>query len=63
MAEEKACKKCGFIISHGSTCPVCGSKELTNKWNSYVIIVNAEKSAIAQKLGININSTFAIDVR
>ncbi len=63
MAEEKACKKCGMIISHGNTCPVCGSKELSAKWSSYIIVINAEKSQIAQKLGININSTFAVDVK
>ncbi len=63
MGDEKACKKCGMIISHGDTCPVCGSKELTNKWNSYIIVINAEKSQIAQKLGISINSTFAVDAK
>lgn len=52
-----------MILSHGSVCPICGSKDLTNKWNSYVVILNFEKSAIAQKLNININSTFAIDVK
>ncbi len=62
MPEEKACKKCGFIISAGDTCPICGSKELTNKWNSYVIILNVEKSALAIKLGIPINGRFAINL-
>ncbi|MEM0149383.1 MAG: transcription elongation factor subunit Spt4 [Candidatus Micrarchaeaceae archaeon] len=61
--EDKACKNCGFVISHGDVCPVCGSKELTTKWSSYVIIINAEKSEIAKKLGASINSTFAIDVK
>jgi DNA-directed RNA polymerase subunit E" len=63
MAEDKACKGCGFIINRGDTCPVCGSKELTNKWNSYIIVINAEKSVVAQKLSITLNSTFAIDVK
>ena len=63
MADEKACKKCGMIISHGDTCPVCGSKELTNKWSSYIIVLNADKSDVAKKLNITINSTFAIDVK
>ncbi len=63
MPEEKACKGCGFILSHGDTCPVCGSKELTGKWNSYIIVINAERSQIAQKLKISINSSFAIDVK
>ncbi len=63
MTDEKACKKCGMVISHGDVCPVCGSKELTNKWGSYIIMLNADKSEIAKKLNISMNSTFAIDVR
>ena len=63
MAEEKACKNCGFIISHGTTCPICGSTELTNKWGSYIVVFDAEKSKLARKLNISLNSTFAIDVK
>ncbi len=63
MVEEKACKNCGLVLSHGNVCPACGSKELTNKWSSYVIVFNCEKSAIAQKLNININSTIAVDIK
>jgi len=60
--EEKACKNCRLIISHGDTCPSCGSKELTTKWGSPVIILNAEKSDIAKKLGLKMNSTYAVNV-
>jgi DNA-directed RNA polymerase subunit E" len=63
MADEKACRDCGFIISHGDTCPICGSKNLTNKWNSYIIVINPEKSQLAQKLNIKVASTFAIDTK
>ena len=61
--EEKACKNCRLLISHGDTCPVCGSKELTTKWSGYAIIFNAEKSAIAKKLSITTNSTYAINIK
>lgn len=61
--EEKACKMCRLIISHGDTCPVCGSKELTTKWSGYAIILNAEKSQIAKTLGLKINSTYAINIK
>jgi DNA-directed RNA polymerase subunit E" len=61
--EEKACKMCRLIISHGDVCPICGSKELTTKWSGSVIILNAEKSEIAKKLGIKINSTYAINIK
>lgn len=61
--EEKACRNCKLIISHGDTCPSCGSKELTNKWSGYAIILNAEKSSIAKLLGVKINSTYAINIK
>lgn len=61
--EEKACKECRLIISHGDTCPICGSKDLTNKWSGYMIILNAEKSQIAQKFSLKMNSTYAINIK
>ncbi|MGD0729039.1 MAG: transcription elongation factor subunit Spt4 [Candidatus Micrarchaeaceae archaeon] len=61
--EEKACRNCRLIISHGDTCPSCGSKDLTTKWSGYAIIINAEKSSIAKLLGVKINSTYAINIK
>jgi RNA polymerase subunit RPABC4/transcription elongation factor Spt4 len=46
--EEKACRNCRLVISHGDTCPSCGSKDLTTKWSGYAIVINAEKSSIAK---------------
>ena len=39
--DEKACRNCKLIISHGDVCPSCGSKDLTTKWSGYAIILNA----------------------
>lgn len=61
--DEKACRNCKLVISHGDTCPSCGSKELTTKWSGYAIILNAEKSSIAKMLGVKLNSTYAINIR
>jgi DNA-directed RNA polymerase subunit E" len=61
--EQKACKNCRLLITHGDVCPSCGSKELTTKWRSYAIIFNADKSAIAKKIGAKLNSTYAINIR
>jgi DNA-directed RNA polymerase subunit E" len=61
--EEKACRNCRLIISHGDTCPSCGSKELTTKWSGYAIVINAEKSSIAKLLGVKLNSTYAINIK
>lgn len=59
---EKACKNCKVIIAQGDVCPMCGSSNLTSKWNGYVVIMNVEKSEIAKKLGISANGTYAINV-
>lgn len=61
--DEKACKNCKLLISHGDVCPICGSRELTTKWSGYAIILNAEKSAVAKKLDLKVNSTYVINVR
>ena len=60
--EDRACRSCHMLISHGDTCPVCGGKEFTDRWNGYVIMFNAEKSALAKILGIKVNSAYAISV-
>ncbi|MCL5430532.1 MAG: hypothetical protein M1504_03590 [Candidatus Marsarchaeota archaeon] len=61
--EGKVCKKCRLVITHGDKCPLCGSSELTTKWSSYVIVLNAEKSDIANKIGAKVNSTFALNIK
>ena len=61
--DEKACRNCRLVISHGDTCPSCGSKDLTTKWSGYAIVINAEKSSIAKLLGVKLNSTYAINIK
>ncbi len=60
--EEKACRNCKIIISHGDKCPICGEKDLTGKWSGYVIVLNAEKSSAAHMLNVKMNSTYAISI-
>jgi len=57
---EKVCKNCRLIISQGSVCPICGQSKMTLKWSGYVVVLNAEKSDIAKKLGIKINGSYAL---
>ncbi|MDE1857226.1 MAG: DNA-directed RNA polymerase subunit E'' [Candidatus Micrarchaeota archaeon] len=61
--EEKACKSCRLLIRSGDTCPLCGSKSITSKWSSYVIVLNAERSEVAQKLGIKVNELYALNIK
>ena len=60
---ERACKKCHYIVSEGTTCPVCGGGELTEKWNSYLVIFDPSKSELAKKIDAKVPGKYAVRVR
>jgi DNA-directed RNA polymerase subunit E" len=60
---EKACKNCRFIVSEGNKCPNCGGTELTDKWSSYLIIFNAEKSELAKKIDAKMPGKYALRIK
>jgi DNA-directed RNA polymerase subunit E" len=62
MTKEKACKNCKAIYE-GEKCPKCGSKESTDSFKGRIVVLNPEKSEIAQKLDIKGKGNFAIKVR
>ncbi|MFP3909499.1 MAG: transcription elongation factor subunit Spt4 [Archaeoglobaceae archaeon] len=59
---EVACRNCKFINIDSSACKNCGSTDLTKEWYGYVIIINPEKSEMAQKLGIKLPGKYALKV-
>lgn len=59
---EKACKKCGLIVT-GSSCPVCKSSSLSSDWSGVVIVLDPEESQIAKKLKITKPGKYAINIR
>ena len=63
MTKSKACKLCGSIVEEGDKCPQCGSKELTDSFKGRAVILNPEKSEVAQKLNIKEKGNFAIKTR
>jgi len=60
---EKACKKCRFIVSEGSKCPNCGNTELTDKWSSYLIVFDPEKSELAKKIEAKLPGKYALRIK
>ena len=62
MAKAKACRMCRRIFE-GEKCPSCGSKESTESFKGRVVVLNPEKSEIANKLKIKEKGNFAIKVR
>jgi DNA-directed RNA polymerase subunit E" len=59
MVKEKACKICARIYE-GDECPNCGAKETTDSFKGKIIVLNPEKSEIAEKLKIKAKGIFAI---
>ena len=63
MAKQRACKICKTIFERTEKCPNCGSKDFTDSFKGRIVIVNPEKSEIAQKLNFKQRGDFAIKTR
>ena len=63
MAKPKACKLCKTIVEEGEKCPNCESKELTEGFKGRIVVLNPEKSELAQKVGLKEKGNFAIKTR
>ncbi|UCD72822.1 MAG: transcription elongation factor Spt4 [Candidatus Bathyarchaeota archaeon] len=59
---EKACRSC-HLISSGHICPNCKSTNLSDDWTGIAIVLNPERSLIAQKMDVNKPGRYAIRVR
>lgn len=62
MAKLKACKICKTIYE-GEKCTSCDSREGTEGFKGRVVVINPEKSEIAQKLNLKSKGNFAIKAR
>lgn len=62
MAKQKACKICKKIYE-GDKCPLCEANESTDSFKGRIIVIDPEKSEIAQKINIKQKGEFAIKVR
>ena len=63
MPKEKACKICNRIYDSSDKCPNCDAKESTESFKGRTVILNPEKSEIAQKLKIRNKGSYAIKTR
>ena len=61
-AKKKACKSCRILVS-GSECPLCKSSDLTTTWKGKMVVIDANKSEIAKKVGVNVKGEYAIKTR
>ena len=62
MRVPSHCKICNRIYE-GEKCPNCDSKESTESFKGKIVVLDPEKSEIAQKLNIKEKGNFAIKTR
>lgn len=59
--KKQACKKCKFFYD-GDECPKCNSNQTVPNWKGRIEIIDAEKSEIGKKMGIEESGEYAIKV-
>ncbi len=62
MTKKKVCKKCKLFV-RGNECSICKGTDFSTTWKGRIIILNVEKSDIAQKLGVTLPGEYAVRVR
>ena len=62
MSKKKVCKKCKLFVS-GEKCPACGSDQFSNNWQGRVIVLDANKSEVAKKMGVKVKGEYTIKYR
>ncbi|MEK6741955.1 MAG: transcription elongation factor subunit Spt4 [Nanoarchaeota archaeon] len=62
MAKQKACRLCSTIYE-GDKCPKCDSKDSTESFKGKIVVLNPEKSEIANKINLKSKGNFAIKTR
>jgi DNA-directed RNA polymerase subunit E" len=61
--KSRACKICKTIYQDAEKCPNCDSREFTDSYKGRIVVLNHEKSLIADKLNIKSEGNFAIKTR
>ena len=60
--KKKACKKCKLFVE-GKQCPICNGDQFVTNWRGRLHILDAGRSAIAKKIGIEMKGEYAIKVQ
>ena len=50
------------ILTDGNVDPITGNANLSQNWKGKVVVLDPEKSEIAQKMGFKTKATYAIKV-
>jgi DNA-directed RNA polymerase subunit E" len=62
MVKEKVCKSCKIFVEE-QVCPLCKGNQFSSVFQGKMNILDANKSFIAQKIGIKEKGKYAIKIR
>ena len=62
MSKKKVCKTCK-VFYQKEVCPICKGNQVAGVWQGRINILDANKSEIAKKIGIDTKGEYAIKVR
>lgn len=62
MVKKKICKNCKLFVEDNE-CPICKGNQFVNNWQGKVIVLDANKSDIGKKMGIEVKGEYAIKCR
>ncbi|MBW2976477.1 DNA-directed RNA polymerase subunit E'' [Candidatus Woesearchaeota archaeon] len=60
--KKKVCKKCRIFVE-GNACPICKTNQFSVNWQGRLHILDANKSLVADKIGIKVKGEYAIKSR
>jgi RNA polymerase subunit RPABC4/transcription elongation factor Spt4 len=63
MAKRVVCRSCKAFFDEGASCPICKKNSFTTSFQGRVQFINAEKSVIAKKMGVEKDGEYAIKIR
>jgi DNA-directed RNA polymerase subunit E" len=58
----KACRVCK-VVTNENICPVCKNSELSEDFLGFVIILDADKSQLAEKMKLKEAGQYALKIR
>jgi len=60
--KKKVCKKCRIFVE-GDKCPICNGNQFSENWQGRINILDASKSEVAKKIGIEVKGEYVIKTR
>jgi len=60
--KKKVCKKCKIFVD-GEICPICKKNSFSTNWQGRIYFIDAQRSTIAKKTGVDLKGEYAIKVK